>query len=567
MASVPTVTRVACYARVSTEDQAERQTVDAQRDFLRRYCELHGLSVAGVYVDDGISGTVPLGDRPEGRRLLDDAETGAFTVVLVYRLDRLGRSLKSLLGAHEQLEAAGAAIRSGSEPFDTSTAFGRAMFQFLGIMAELERATIAERTSGGKHRVARLGKYVGGPVPLGYDVDAERFLVPSARIVEPLGITEAELVRDIFSRIADGGTTLTAECGRLSALGIPAVQRYGKNRKKDGTARVIERKGGWSYSMLQSMMHNPLYKGAGVLEAKSGDVERPGPALVNSGTWARAQAALTKNQVLSKKPDAKYEYLLRGLVSCAHCTRRFSGTVNGGRRQYRCNSNIGPLSVLKDQRCIAATVDATRLEDAVWNEVRELIAHPEEYVAKAQSELRSQLADASRNEAERRTLTRELAAKEQDRERVLDSFRRGWTTAAECERDLDKVAVEARAIRELLDGMRGRAEMASASEAYLAQVTSTLVQMQGELEDIELMDDTATKRRLIELLAPRMVIETELLGLAKVRERKRPTLRLTLAFRSEIASVAITRSSDGNYGNSCDQIEPLRFERVLSVAR
>ena len=108
----------------ATEDQAERQTVAAQTDFLRRYCDLHGLPVAGVYVDDGISGTTALEDRPEGRRLLEDAEAGAFTVVLVYRLDRLGRSLKSLLDAHERLDKAGVAIRSGTEPFDTASRSG-----------------------------------------------------------------------------------------------------------------------------------------------------------------------------------------------------------------------------------------------------------------------------------------------------------------------------------------------------------------------------------------------------------------------------------------------------------
>src|SRR5262245_61359802 len=112
-------TRVACYARVSTEDQAERQTVQAQTDFLRRYCELHELPVAGFYIDDGISGTIPIGDRPEGRRLLEDAKSGAFSIVLVYKVDRLGRSLKALIDAHDQLDIAGVAIRSGTEPFDT----------------------------------------------------------------------------------------------------------------------------------------------------------------------------------------------------------------------------------------------------------------------------------------------------------------------------------------------------------------------------------------------------------------------------------------------------------------
>src|SRR5215216_2034445 len=141
------LTRVACYARVSTEDQAERQTITAQTDFLRRYCDLHGLPVAGVYVDDGVSGATALEDRPEGLRLLKDAEAGAFTVVLVYRLDRLGRSLKSLLAAHERLDAAGVAIRSGTEPFDTASPIGRFLFSLLASMAELERATIAERTT------------------------------------------------------------------------------------------------------------------------------------------------------------------------------------------------------------------------------------------------------------------------------------------------------------------------------------------------------------------------------------------------------------------------------------
>src|SRR5215213_928187 len=111
---------VVIYARVSTEDQAERATIKSQLDFLRRFVDLHSLPVAGEYVDDGISGTVPLADRPEGQRLLVDAEAGRFGVVLVYRVDRLGRSLHALLDAHAVLDGYGGAIRSGSEPFDTS---------------------------------------------------------------------------------------------------------------------------------------------------------------------------------------------------------------------------------------------------------------------------------------------------------------------------------------------------------------------------------------------------------------------------------------------------------------
>ena len=83
--------RVALYGRVSTEDQAERQTIQAQVDFLRGFCKLYGLEIADEYLDDGISGAIPLHERPKGPRLLGDAWT-LFSTVLVYRLDRLGRS-------------------------------------------------------------------------------------------------------------------------------------------------------------------------------------------------------------------------------------------------------------------------------------------------------------------------------------------------------------------------------------------------------------------------------------------------------------------------------------------
>src|SRR5439155_16876540 len=87
------ISQVALYMRVSSEDQAERGTIGAQRDFLRQFAKLYQLPIAEEYADDGVTGTLPLGDRPDGQRLLHDAGTGRFTCVLVYRVDRLGRSL------------------------------------------------------------------------------------------------------------------------------------------------------------------------------------------------------------------------------------------------------------------------------------------------------------------------------------------------------------------------------------------------------------------------------------------------------------------------------------------
>lgn len=142
--NVLTTTQVALYMRVSIEDQAEQGTIEAQRDYLRRHAARYSLDVADEYADDGISGTLPLHARPEGRRLLQDAEAGRCAVVMVCRISRLSRNARVLLDAHDALAACGVAIQSVTEPFDTSTAFGQFMFQQMGSMAQLDRALILE---------------------------------------------------------------------------------------------------------------------------------------------------------------------------------------------------------------------------------------------------------------------------------------------------------------------------------------------------------------------------------------------------------------------------------------
>src|SRR5258708_33633530 len=126
---------VAVYCRVSTDEQKERQSIRTPLEFAERYCQLHSLTTCRVYADDGISGTVPLERRPEGSQILQDAQQGKFTQLLVYKLDRLGRETRLILNAVAELEKAGVRIRSMTEEFDTGTATGRLMLTLLSGIA------------------------------------------------------------------------------------------------------------------------------------------------------------------------------------------------------------------------------------------------------------------------------------------------------------------------------------------------------------------------------------------------------------------------------------------------
>lgn len=221
--------RVAIYMRVSSEEQREHATIETQAEFLNQYKKLYGLTVVSVYKDEGISGTVALHERPDGARLLEDAAAGKLDVVLVYRLDRVGRSLLNVVDAHDRLNSSGVALRSATEPIDTSTPSGRLIFHMLASFAEYERGTIRERTQHGLHRAFRNGKQTGR-IPFGYDVaegDSGGFVV-----VEK----EAAVVREIFSNIA-GGSTLYREAKRLNGLGMPGPGWKYRGRPREHSAR------------------------------------------------------------------------------------------------------------------------------------------------------------------------------------------------------------------------------------------------------------------------------------------------------------------------------------------
>jgi len=128
---------------------------------LREYASRRGWEITGEYVDEGVSGSKE--SRPELNRLMGDSHRRQFDIVLVWKIDRFGRSLKHLVNALADLGAYGVAFASLKDNLDLSTPSGRLMFQIIGAMAEFERALIQERVKAGLQNARRSGKRLGRP--------------------------------------------------------------------------------------------------------------------------------------------------------------------------------------------------------------------------------------------------------------------------------------------------------------------------------------------------------------------------------------------------------------------
>jgi len=186
--------KVAIYARVSTANNGQDPTMQTRE--LREYAERRGWTVAGEYVDVGISGTKER--RPELDRLMQDAHRRRFDAVVVWKFDRFARSVSHLLRALETFKAQGIEFVSFSEQLDTSTPAGKLVFTVLGAVAELERSLIVERVKAGLRNAKAKGKRLGRPRRI---VDAHRVASLRAeglgwkRIAAELGVGVGTLYR------------------------------------------------------------------------------------------------------------------------------------------------------------------------------------------------------------------------------------------------------------------------------------------------------------------------------------------------------------------------------------
>jgi DNA invertase Pin-like site-specific DNA recombinase len=354
----PIVRKVRCavYTRKSSEEGLDQEfnSLDAQRDACEAYVASQRaegwLLLQDRYDDGGVSGGTL--ERPALKRLIADIEAGMVDVVVVYKIDRLSRSLMDFAKLVEVFDAQNVTFVSVTQSFNTTTSMGRLTLNILLSFAQFEREVIGERIRDKFAASRARGMWMGGWAPHGYDVKDRKLIVNEA---------EAKIVRMIFERFARvGSATLLAKA--LAEEGV---------RTKRGTL--------FDKSSLYKLIGNRVYIGQAVHKG----VAHPGEheAIVSQMLWDRAHAAMAESpRKRAAKARAQTPALLKGLLFGPTGAAMSPTHTRKGGRLYRYYVS---QSVLKrgTNACPVARVPAGEIEAAVIDQLRILLRTPRMIVA------------------------------------------------------------------------------------------------------------------------------------------------------------------------------------------
>ncbi len=366
--------RVAFYIRVSTEEQ--------KKDGYWPEMQMHGLQemityrgkVSGwthkkewEYLDLGCTGADL--NRPEYKRMMQDAKVWKFDMIAVWKIDRLSRNLSHLLSTFEILQNHKVGFFSLKENIDFTWPIGKLTFQIFWALAEFEREMIKTRTSEGKKQSARLWNYVLNKTPYGYKKeDAEKKRNRSLEIID----TEAQWIKRIFEDFISGKSL--EQIAKI--LNGEKVQKNDGNLKKDRNTK-------WYGSTIRAILENPVYTGRAVYNSKdeSGEIEQigiPTPRLISDITYELAQNRLKTLDGDAKRGGGGNEYLLSRKIVDMETGRKFVGLL---RQKDKKVSYRRKNFTLEGKTHKNMEIPWEPVEKLVWDTIAKMINRPKELFA------------------------------------------------------------------------------------------------------------------------------------------------------------------------------------------
>jgi len=346
--------RCAIYTRKSTEERLDMEfnSLDAQREACEAYIASQRsegwVATRDRYDDGGFSGGNL--ERPGLKQLLIDIDDGLIDVVVVYKIDRLSRSLMDFSKLVEIFDRNGVTFVSVTQSFNTTTSMGRLTLNILLSFAQFEREVIGERIRDKVAASRKRGIWMGGYVPLGYDVQDRKLMVNDA---------EAASVRRIFERFVELG----------SATVLARELRRDGFRNKQGT--LIDK--GYLYRLL----NNRVYRGEAVHKGKAYPGEHD--AIIDNNLWDRAHAILQESpRKRANNSRSRTPALLKGLIFSDTGAAMTPTSTKKDAKLYRYYVSMDVIRNRETGQETAPTrLAAGMVEDAVVTEVRRILQTPE----------------------------------------------------------------------------------------------------------------------------------------------------------------------------------------------
>jgi len=350
--------RCAIYTRKSTEEGLDQDfnSLEAQREAAESYIHsqkhLGWTGIADHYDDGGFSGGSL--DRPALQQLLDDIDARRVDCVVVYKVDRLSRSLLDFARLMDRFDQRSVSFVSVTQHFNTTTSLGRLTLNILLSFAQFERELISERTRDKMSAARRKGKWVGGTPVLGYDVDPR-----GGRLV--VNEKEAKYVREIFE--------LYRRHRSLESV-ADELARLGRKTKSWKSKRGLPHKGRlFTAVSLSRLLTNEIY--VGKVEYRGAMYDGEHAAIVALELWELVNAELGKaKRTKTASVRTQQKALLAGLLHCETCERAMFATYSGKRgvryRYYVCKA----AQQNGWRSCPTKSVRARLIEDSVVAQLR-----------------------------------------------------------------------------------------------------------------------------------------------------------------------------------------------------
>ena len=503
--------RIAIYVRVSTQRQALTQTIEQQIERLQAHIATQGwvLDSEHIYRDDGYSGSKL--NRPGLDSLRDHARLAEFDQVLITAPDRLARNYVHQVVVIDELERRGVKVEFLDRPMSDDP-HDQLLLQIRGAVAEYERTLIADRMRRGRQTRYRAGTLTPWTHPVyGYRFDPEHPRDPTLVQIDP---SESEMVKQMFGWYLAPDSTLYLIAKKLTDLGLPTPT--GKPR--------------WNVSSVRNILKNPAYTGtaytnrtrlvpaqkrkSAMLPIGSGASMVPRspeewipihvPGFVSQATFDQVQEKLARNQQMSPRNNTSHVYLLRGLISCGQCRLSASGKTRSGYRYYICRGHTDALLIAQGERCIARYAPADQLDELVWQDLCQVLTHPE-IMAYALERAHGGHWLPQELQAQVEALQKASQQIERQQERLLEAYLADIIKMSELERKRKELANKQEAIRIQITQLQTQVDQ----RKELNQVADSIETFCAQIRPILAQADFTQKRQLIELLIDRVIISNE----------------------------------------------------------